>query len=535
MNGQRLAARLSVVVVVSVLAALACSRGDGGVDLRNITPVGETTPIWLKGPPPGPPTATLPPASPPVPGLPTPTLWPTQDTRSSPTPDATRPSILDRQAVIEYVVDPGDSLSKIGSHYGVSANEIARANGLTVDDTLEVGQVLRIPVPNPNSFGPAFKLVPDSELVYGPGAVGFNLTAYVRAWNGYLAHYTEELPGRYLDGSTEGRTLTGTEIVQVVAERYSVSPRVLLALLEYQSGWLTERNPGSNTLAYPMGYVTPGREGLFRQLTWAANQLNYGYYWWRVGAIVSWSFSDGSVRLISPGLNAGTVAVQHLYASLLNPTDWERVVGPKGFILAYRGLFGSPFAFAYEPLVPARLTQPPLQLPFEAGAAWAYTGGPHGAWESGSAWAALDFAPPGEQLGCGQSNDWVVAAADGFIVRVQDGAVIEDLDGDGYEQTGWVLFYMHLESRDRVQPGTRVSAGDRLGHPSCEGGYSSATHLHFARKYNGEWISADSMLPFVLDGWVSSGLGREYDGTLTLGQRSIEACDCRADNELARP
>jgi murein DD-endopeptidase MepM/ murein hydrolase activator NlpD len=129
-----------------------------------------------------------------------------------------------------------------------------------------------------------------------------------------------------------------------------------------------------------------------------------------------------------------------------------------------------------------------------------------------------------------------VAAAPGLIVRTGDGAVLEDLDGDGYEQTGWVLFYMHVAASERVAAGTTVKPGDRIGHPSCEGGVSQGTHTHFARKYNGEWIPADGPIPFVLDGWVSQGLGAEYDGTLTRQGVTMEACDCRGpDNQIARP
>jgi hypothetical protein len=121
-------------------------------------------------------------------------------------------------------------------------------------------------------------------------------------------------------------------------------------------------------------------------------------------------------------------------------------------------------------------------------------------------------------------------------VRSEYGAVLQDLDGDGDEGTGWVLFYMHIEARDRAALGARLNAGDRVGHPSCEGGVSNGTHVHFARKYNGEWIPADGPIPFVLDGWLSAGLGREYDGTLTHGATTIEACDCRAEtNEISRP
>jgi LasA protease len=74
-----------------------------------------------------------------------------------------------------------------------------------------------------------------------------------------------------------------------------------------------------------------------------------------------------------------------------------------------------------------------------------------------------------------------------------------------------------------------VRAGDRLGHPSCEGGFSNSTHLHIARTYNGRWVAADGSIPFVFSGWVSQGLGREYDGLLVRGDSVKEACECREE------
>ena len=40
-----------------------------------------------------------------------------------------------------------------------------------------------------------------------------------------------------------------------------------------------------------------------------------------------------------------------------------------------------------------------------------------------------------------------------------------------------------------------VQAGDPLGHPSCEGGNVTGTHVHLARKFNGEWIGAGGRMP----------------------------------------
>jgi hypothetical protein len=199
-------------------------------------------------------------------------------------------------------------------------------------------------------------------------------------------------------------------------------------------------------------------------------------------------------------------------------------------LLSYYVFFGNPFDRAIEPLIPASVTQPFMNLPFNEGETWYFTGGPHGGWDTGSAWAALDFAPPGENSNCLASSLWVTAVADGLVLRASNGALIQDLDNDGYEQTGWVMLYMHIAEEGRIEPGEYVFAGEPIGHPSCEGGVSNATHVHLARKYNGEWIAADGSMPYNLDGWVSSGSGKEYDGFLTRGAQTIEALD--SANEL---
>jgi len=284
-----------------------------------------------------------------------------------------------------------------------------------------------------------------------------------------------------------------------------------------------------------MGIREEWRKGLYSQLSWAANALNRGYYLWKANAAATWLLGDGSVVPIAATINAGTAGVQHMFATLYGRSDWEQAVGQEGVYSIYNAFFGYPFDFAIEPLVPPGLIQPPMLLPFEAGIAWNFTGGPHGGWGDGSAWAALDFAPPSDQLGCIPSNDWVTAVADGQILRAQNGEVIQDLDGDGYEQTGWVVLYMHVESRGRVSPGTSLKAGEHIGHPSCEGGVSSGTHVHLARRYNGEWIPADQTLPFILSGWVSRGTGVEYDGFLEKDGHDVEAYEGRsADNAIQR-
>ena len=74
--------------------------------------------------------------------------------------------------------------------------------------------------------------------------------------------------------------------------------------------------------------------------------------------------------------------------------------------------------------------------------------------------------------------------------------------------------------------GAVVKAGDRLGHPSCEGGEATSSHLHISRRYNGEWIAADGFAPFVMSGWTAHATQTPYKGTLTRGDRTITSCSC---------
>jgi murein DD-endopeptidase MepM/ murein hydrolase activator NlpD len=444
----------------------------------------------------------------------------------TPTPDSPHALPDLRTEPDTYVVQSGDTLGTIAQAYSTDVDALMAANGITNPNLLDVGQVLTIPAPQPGDIGSAFKIIPDSELVFGPVSASLDIPGFVVDRGGYLATYSEVV---------EDQTLSGAAILDKVSREFSVNPRLLLAALEFQSGWVTGKNPPDDSLLYPMGWADPNRTGLYRQLAWAANALNRGFYSYGVGAYAAWVLADKTVVPINPTINAGTAGVQHLMALLYGKAGWERAVSERGMMATYQALFGYPFDLAIEPLLPSNLKQPDLALPLEPGDSWSFTGGPHGGWGDGSAWAALDFAPPGESVGCVVSDAWVVAAADGVILRAGNGAVVQDLDSDDLEQTGWTLLYMHIASEGRVAPGTSVKVGDRIGHPSCEGGVSNGTHVHFARRYNGVWISADGALPFDLEGWISSGDGVEYDGWLSRDGKTIEAWDRRLPENQIEP
>ena len=436
----------------------------------------------------------------------------------TPTPDPPHTVPYFLSETIYHTVLEGDTLGEIAEKYEVTESFIAYANNIYYWNWLNVGQELILPAPEMGNVGPDFKLIPDSELVYGPRTIDFDTTEFADLHDGYLSLYAE---------TVDGKLRSGPEIIQYVADLYSVNPRLLLAFLEYQSGWVTKNSSNISQYQYPAGNVDQYRVGLFYQLTWASNTLNSGYYQWKQGLIAGVDTIDGIFIPAPLTINAGTFALHYLFSKLYDQSDWRNVVSEGGFTDTYQELFGYPFAWAYEPLIPPDLEQPELQLPFEEDVVWNFTGGPHNGWDSGSSWAALDFSPPMYYSGCYPSYAWVVAVADGYIKHSDMGAVIQEIDGDGYTQVGWTILYMHIDFDGRIEEGQYVKAGDKLGHPSCEGGISTGTHLHIARRYNGEWILADGTTPFEMDGWTAFSTGNIYDGYLKKGNQTVEACECR--------
>jgi len=461
-----------------------------------------------------------------------PVPWP-----EAPTPAATvllpesSPSALPARSpfppgtLLEYRAQSGDTLEAIASHFNTTVQEIRAANPdlPAAVTTLPAGYPLQVPAYYLPLRGTPFKILPDSEAVYGPTAVDLDLETEIRSRPGFLSE-TESFAYR--------KQRKAWEVVEVVALNYSVNPRLLLALLEHQSRALSAPEPQGAEPGYLMGYKDPRYRGLFWQLVWAAERINDGYYGWRTGELRDLELADGLIVLPDSWQNAGTVAVQNFFAGLYGKQDFEQAVGPEGFIQTYRQLWGEPFDREIA-LIPASLQQPELSLPFMPNRIWDFSGGPHSAWGQSLPLGALDFAPPAAESGCVESEEWVTAPADGVIVRSGEAIVVLDLDGDGREQTGWVLFFFHVGSEGMVAAGTRVQRGDLIGHPSCEGGRATGTHVHVARKYNGEWIPAGGPLAFELGGWVAAYGEAPYEGTLTKGSKVVPACPCsRRENQI---
>jgi len=418
--------------------------------------------------------------------------------------------------LVDYEAQTGDTLVALAARFNTTVEEIRDVNTFIPPDatTMPPGMPMQIPIYTRALWGTPFQILPDAAFVNGPDAISFDTQVFINEQNGWLRTYQAWA----FDGNR-----SGADIIDYVAISYSISPKLLLALLEYQGGGLSQSLLDARDEEEILGLSSDYWTGVYLQLSYAANILNDGYYRWREGDLLEFDIADGSLVRPDPWQNAATVSLQYFFSQVLSASEFHQAIGDDGFSKTYQQYFGDPWTINAH--IPGTLTQPVLELPYDYvdNNKWAFTGGPHTGWGNLAPWAALDFAPPSSVTGCMVSSVPTTAVADGVVVRDGEGLLVLDLDGDGDERTGWVVLYLHIARDGRVPIGTQVVTGDPLGFPSCEGGSSTGTHIHLARKFNGEWMVADSVVPFVLSGWRAVSGDEPYAGFLVKGDDIIIA------------
>ena len=351
---------------------------------------------------------------------------------------------------------------------------------------------------------PESLLIADAQFVYNSP---FDIQTFLDSRQAILGDYEIEFGGE---------KQSAAEIIEFYAHLYSLNPKVLLTLIQLRTALLDERLSSEDNLALPLRHSCEDCVGFAEQLSWASEMLVRNFYNYpRQSQLV---FADGQLLTAPSEWNAGTFAIAALLA--LDATPEILGSAQSGELVAFRtiyaDLFGSPFASTIAESQVHHAAMPTLKLPWTADKYWWFTGGPHnhaggpyGAIDVPHPWSALDFAPPGS--GCRIPDGWVVAAAGGKVASASSPLVKIDHDGDGNAGTGWVTWYLHLDSI-QVQEGQSVSAGTELGKPSCEGCKSS--HVHFAIAYNGEFQDIDGT---VVSGWTVHETTTHYNGTMTKG------------------
>lgn len=98
-----------------------------------------------------------------------------------------------------------------------------------------------------------------------------------------------------------------SEVLVGLSSLYSLNPRLLLALLDLQSGLVSSRSATPEQLAWAMGYRGDqgGRRGLYNQLRWAARELRWAIRDYTIhgpGALPPLTFADGSRQEVAADL-----------------------------------------------------------------------------------------------------------------------------------------------------------------------------------------------------------------------------------------
>ena len=292
-----------------------------------------------------------------------------------PTPFPTRPGYAPGE-LVDYIAQTGDTLPALAVRFNTTVDEILEANDFIPPGatTMPPGMPMRIPIYFEPFWGSPYQIIPDSLFINGPSQVEFDTQAFVESQPGWLKTHTQ-----YAAGTNRN----GAEIVDYVAENFSLSPQILLALLDYQLGALSKPDfPQTVDAVYPLGYEEQFHKGLYLQLVWAADMLNNGYYGWRTTNLTSLDLPDGTLENIDPWQNAATVALKYYFAMNFEVNEYLFATGSEGIARNFRDLFGDPWV-EVTPHLPGSLAQPELLLPFEGGKTWAYTGGPHTGWGTG--------------------------------------------------------------------------------------------------------------------------------------------------------
>ncbi len=185
------------------------------------------------------------------------------------------------------------------------------------------GDPLNVPL-KIDRVGPSAKLIPDSELVYSPGTIDFDIAAFVDHTNGYLKNVHGKSGRRHADRRAD-RAARGRAVQResaLAAGAAGISQRVA-----EQS-----RRPTPISRRIRWAIATRVIRGLYLQLGRTANRLNDGYYGWKSRGARTVRFQDYSRARIASGLNAGTVGLQTMLAADRTYDQWLKEAGPDGFM-----------------------------------------------------------------------------------------------------------------------------------------------------------------------------------------------------------
>ncbi|WP_338844728.1 hypothetical protein V8J88_13870 [Massilia sp. W12] len=292
------------------------------------------------------------------------------------------------------------------------------------------------------------------------------------------------------------------EVISHWAGYTSVSPRVLIALMEHQTGMVSRQAGFAANSEQPFAALS-NEKGFAQQVRDVADQIAQQLY----------------APLAHPGAaefqQSGTSVLQKMLAK---GRSLKAENAEQDFAATYSRLFGQPFdaQAANKSLadVHGQSLAPRagpavgfLQFPFPIGQTW-YVGGAHTNTGSGNyPMSSLDMSQGGG-WGSNQSNIWVTSSAGGQYKR--HSSCFAEIVHSG----GWSTTYYHLMNQ-QYNTGANINKNVRFANPAntkgqalCNGGHSTGPHQHYSLKYNGAYYHLNGV---NISGWQISATGSSYD------------------------
>jgi LasA protease len=398
-------------------------------------------------------------------------------------PTSTSRPVYSPGELVAYTAQSGDNLPMLAARFNTTEETIRKTNPILPPavTTLPQGLPMQIPIYYTPFWGSAFKLIPNSAFIYSSDLEDYEIDTML-VGNPRNSKAIQQITA--LEGMPEAFRQTCLQA--------SVDPRLVLSLIEYGLDPNSGLQPASKAL---LNSVSVYNLDLLQH--WL-NLLNEGYYGFEIGKLVKLELPDGSIEGLDPWQNAASAGISYFFSQMLEtPTDYQRALNPSGFAATYENLFGNPWAAETE-VLPGSLEWIPAGLPIN----------PQGGWQAALLTEAIS-----------KSMSWSGATA-GFHASIQDatdknvygkvfssiGGTITRLDASqlvvsqpGMPETqGWSIVYFGLAVKPGLKVGDKVQIGETLGHVDA-GAWDASFWL--ARKYNGEWVPAGSVVPFTLGGW----------------------------------
>jgi murein DD-endopeptidase MepM/ murein hydrolase activator NlpD len=379
-----------------------------------------------------------------------------------------------------------------------------------------------VPPPPP----PRAAIISHERFFYEPGWYATEIQAWLDSQPGPLKHYRAAIGNR---------EHSFAEVLSSQTTLYSINPRVVLALIEQQSGVITNPSPSDEQIRFLLAYrgENEGRAGWMSQLRWAIRELHHAQRDFPDRPELA--YADESHSPIPDGLSIADYAIARVLAQTTTAAGLPARLdgGDRSFVATYTRLFGDPRESIAElpPLAEPFLSFPAERIPEttsffdhdapflrQNGSTLIYRGdrSEFFSYDGHDGW---DFAmlPP----------EPILAPADGRVVfagNSDDGcgvahAVILE-HGNGYRTLYW-----HL-TRPTVEIGQEVARGETIGIVGSSG-CSTGPHLHFQVQYLGRDVDPAGWCgPESGDVWASHPAGQI---SVWLWRDVPSPCDLPAD------